>query len=138
LRRKLAKKDSAAAAELFGNIESEYATTPFAPPQGTYRSNEYFPHVDTLKTSLSFLEQNSEVISNSKDILDKARGSLKQMSGLQSKLQQSEQVKNFIRRRRELIKQILSRYTKLPKSITCTYSDLNKEVYYYAQQVRGA
>ncbi len=136
LRRKLARKDSAAAAELFDNIEEQYATSPNLPLRGDYRSTEYFAHLDTLKTSLSFLEQNSEVISSSENVVGKVQGSLKQVNVLQSKLQQSDQVKAFINRRRELIRQTLSRYTKLPKSISRTYQDLNKDVYYYSQQVR--
>jgi hypothetical protein len=55
---------------------------------------------------------------------------------LQAKLQQADQVKAFIKQRKEQIKTALSRYTNLPNSITKSYQDFNKELFYYTQQVQ--
>jgi hypothetical protein len=136
LRRRLARRDSAAASELFADVEKEYAVTPYIAFSGRSRSTEYSAHLDTLNTSLSFLELNGENISFPKESLNKVQGTLKHLNGLQTKFRQSEQVKAFISRRRELIRQTLSRYTRLPKSISRTYNNVTRDVYYYSQQVR--
>jgi hypothetical protein len=139
LRKKLQKTDSAAAGKLadseqqyeqFSNLLRQNAPSPGG------QSSQYIPYLDTLKTSLSFLDKNSDILSNSKDIGEKVRGSLQHVKELQSKLQQTEQVKAFIRQRREYIKQALGQFTKLPKGLSRTYTDFNKEYYYYTQQVK--
>ena len=140
LKRKLRRTDSAAAEKLFGNAEEQYAAisgkmNTVAAKAGR-RSGQYLPYVDSLKTSLSFLEQNSNLLGNAGGVQERIQGSLKQVSGLQAKLGQTEQVKAFIRRRKEQIKQTLSRYTKLPKGLSKTYSNFNKDLYYYSQQVK--
>jgi hypothetical protein len=137
LKRKLSRIDSNAANNLFNNSEQEYKqlADKLSSPEGA-RGGQYLPYVDSMKTSLSFLQQNSGLISNTKDIQQKIQGSLDGVTQLQSKLQQSEQVKAFIRQRKEQIKQALSKYTNLPKSITNSYNDFSKELYYYSEQVR--
>jgi hypothetical protein len=131
LKKKLQKQDSAAAAELFANIDEQYAS-----PAASGAKSQYLPHLDTLKTSLSFLEKNSDLIGQGKDIQGKLQSSLQQVKSLQSKLQDAEQVKAFIKQRREQIKQTLSKYVKLPKGLSKAYTDFNKDLYYYSQQVQ--
>jgi hypothetical protein len=134
LQKKLARKDSALAAEVFGDIEKKYAS-PVASLNGIPGKGQYLPHLDTLKTSLSFLEQNSQIISSAKDVRKKIQSSLQQVKSLQSKLKEADQVKEFIKQRRDQIKQALSKYTNLPKGVTKIYTEFNKEFYYYSQQV---
>ncbi len=140
LKHKLARTDSAAAANLFANSEKQYEqliqqVSDDAPASLSRRSGQYLPYLDSVSTSLNFLEQNSGIISNAKEIKDKIQGSLGQVNELQSKLQQSEQIKAFIRQRRQQIKETLSRYTRLPKGLTNGFNDFNKDVYYYSQQI---
>lgn len=132
LQKKLHRQDSAAAAELFSDIENAYASA----GSSANSKVQYLPHLDTLKTSLSFLQQNETLVSQGKDIKHKIEGSLKSVNQLQSKLHNAEQVKAFVRERREQIKQTLSRYTRLPKGLTKAYTDFNKELYYYSQQIQ--
>jgi hypothetical protein len=139
LKRKLARRDSAAAANLFGNSEQQYTqliqqvSEPTASPGRP--TGQYLPYMDSLSTSLNFLKQNNEVINGTKKVKDKIAGSLGQLKELQSKLQQSEQIKAFIRQRKQQIKETLSRYTKLPKGLTNEFNDFNKDIYYYSQQI---
>lgn len=132
LKKKLQKQDSAAAAALFTDIDQQYALAS-APGEG---KSQYLPHLDTLKTSLLFLEKNSDVIGKGSEIQDKVKSSLQQLKQLQLKLQDAEQVKAFVKQRREQIKQALNRYVKLPKGLSKAYTDFNKELYYYSQQVQ--
>lgn len=136
LRKKLKKGDSAAAG-LLDDAEEKYARLKKELELGIARGRgQYFPKLDTLKTSLKFLQQHSELLSSAGDIQEKIGASLKQVNGLQSKLQQTEQVKAFIKQRKEQIRQALGRYTKLPKGLSQSYTDFNKQFYYYSQQVK--
>jgi hypothetical protein len=138
LRKKLAKTDSTAAKQLFEGSAEQYAKLAAKMKNTTAvagrTSGQYLPYVDSLKTSLSFLQQNNGLLSS--DQAKKITGSLDQVKQLQGKLQQAEEVKAFIRQRKQQIKETLSRYTNLPNSITKSYQDFNKELYYYSQQVQ--
>jgi hypothetical protein len=140
LKMKLQSTDSTEANNTFGDIKTEYAkiTEEAIRKEGNSSGNtgQYLAHVDSLKTSLAFLEKNSSLLSSTADIKGKINISLKQVQDLQTKLQKSEYVKDFIRQRREKIKEALSHYTKLPKGLGKMYSDFNKEFYYYSLQVK--
>ena len=140
MQRKLAKVDSAGAQQLFANSEKQYAELSAkmksAGDKVTGTGGAYVPMLDSVKTSLSFLNQNSSLLSQSKDIQDKVKGSLSQVNQLQSKLKQTEQVKAFVQQRKQQIKESLSKYTNLPKGITNDLADFNKEAYYYSAQIK--
>ncbi|WP_276483683.1 hypothetical protein [Paraflavitalea pollutisoli] len=138
LRKKLMKTDSSAAKELFNNSKEQYAKLSAQLKDPTAVADkvggQYLPYVDSLKSSLSFLQQNCSLLN--KDQAGKIASSLQQVQQLQGKLQQADQVKEFIRQRKEQIQAALSRYTNLPKAITKRYQDFQKELYYYNQQVQ--
>jgi hypothetical protein len=141
LKRKLSKIDSTAAKQLFHDTEQQYAAlinkvkTP-ATGANTDGSGAYLPYVDSFKTSLSFLQQNNQLIPGGDGVQQKIQSSLGSVNNLQSKLQQSDQVKAFIQQRQQQIKQVLSHYTNLPGSITKSYTEFSKELYYYSAQVK--
>lgn len=141
LKRKLSKVDSAAAQQLFGNSEQKYAQmtsrlsqTPTTTGGGREVGGSYLPAMDSLKTSLNFLQQNNQLLAE-KDLQQKVQSSLGNVNQLQNKLQQSEQVKAFIQQRKQQIKDVLGNYTNLPKGITNSVTDFNKQAYYYNAQV---
>ena len=141
IQRKLAKIDSAGAQQLFANAEKQYAqlTDKIKSKIDNKVSGvngAYLPMVDSIKTSLSFLEKNSSLLSQSKGVTDKVKGSLTQVNQLQSKLQQTEQVKSFIQQRKQQIKESLSKYTNLPRGIANDVTDFNKQAYYYNAQIK--
>ncbi|OQP46227.1 hypothetical protein A4H97_31180 [Niastella yeongjuensis] len=140
MKRKLAKTDSAKAEQTFGNIDEQYDkmiaginkdSLPVKRGSGTY-----MPMVDSVKTSLAFLQQNSGVLSQSKEVQDKVKGSLSQVNELQGKLQQADQVKAFIQQRKQQIKGSLSQITNLPKGLTDEFAGFQKEAYYYSAQLK--
>lgn len=138
LKKKLSKLDSAGAAQLFANSDSQYQQLTARIKSKETKATEalrgeYLPAMDSLKTSLAFLEKNKELLGQAKD---KVQGSLANVNELQSKLQQSEQVKAFVQQRKQQIKDALSKYTNLPKGITNSFTDFNKQAYYYSQQIR--
>jgi hypothetical protein len=99
-------------------------------------TGEYLPNVDSVRTSLAFLEQNNQLLSASKDIQQKLQGSLAEVKQFQAKLQQTEKIKEYISQRREQMKAMLSRYTNIPGSISKAYSGYSKEAFYYSAQVK--
>lgn len=141
LKRKLSRIDSAAAQRVFGNAQEQYNklsdklknTTASA---ANTTGGEYLPYVDSIKGSLSFLQQNNQLLSSSENLQRSVQGSLLQVNQVQSKLQQAEQIKAFIRNRKQQIKEALSKYTNLPKGITNSFTEYNKQAYYYDQQVK--
>jgi len=60
---------------------------------------QYIPHLDTLKSALKFLNQNNTTAN--------VRKALATIESFHDKLQQAEDIKDFIRQRRELLQQEL-------------------------------
>ncbi|SEW52513.1 hypothetical protein [Chitinophaga arvensicola] len=90
------------------------------------------PYLDSLSNSLSFLKDSKGLLEKSKGVTDKLNGSLKSVDNLKDKLQQAEQIKAYIRERKQLLKEQLSQYTGFTKDL----QKMNKEAYYYAQQLK--
>ncbi len=138
LKRKLARIDSTAANNVF-NADAQYTALINKmkdPATGVAASHgEYLANLDSLKSSLSFLQQNKQLLSSG-SLQNEPGSSLSQVNDLQSKLQQADEVKAFIRQRREQIRSALSQYSNLPGSIPQCFGDYNKECYYYSEQVR--
>jgi hypothetical protein len=140
MKRKLAKVDSAKAEQTFGDIDVQYGKMIAAINADSLPvkrgSGAYMPMVDSVKTSLAFLNQNSSVLSQSKDVQDKLKGSLSQVNQLQGKLQEADQVKAFIQQRKQQIKESLGRFTNLPKGLTDEFTGFQQEAYYYSAQLK--
>jgi hypothetical protein len=95
---------------------------------GRIHLNQYNPFMDTLSTSLAFLQKYKGLGNKVKlptDALDK----------LKNKLNESDKIKEFIQQRKQQIKDALSKYTKLPASLKNQYARINKTAYYYSAQV---
>jgi hypothetical protein len=67
------------------------------------KAGEYNPYIDTLGTSLSYLNANNSA--------GKAAAPLADLKQLEGRLQQSEKVKQFIDQRKQLLTEALSKYT---------------------------
>lgn len=136
LKKKLSEVDSADAQQLFSVSAAGYSRLQNSITDTSLHTiistGKYFPNIDSLKTSLSFLDQNSNLFSAAPGKIKEALANVRQ---LQSKLQDAEQVKQFIRQRSEQLKETLSKYSKFP-GISKELQRFNKEAYYYSQQVR--
>ena len=129
LQSRLSEIDSSAAKALSKDIQGYTAQA-----GKITAGSAYEPYADSLRTMLFFLQQNKGLLSSSKDI-EKVNSSLAKVTSLQSKLQESEQVKMMIDQRKQLIREVLARYKNLPGGVTKYYNDFNKEAHYYTQQV---
>jgi hypothetical protein len=94
-------------------------------------TGQYISHLDTLVTSLKFLEEHKEFISQAKEVQEKLKESLGKINGLQSQLAKAEEIKNFLRDRKEFLQSQLSKlqFTKELKKIS-------KQAYYFSEQLK--
>jgi hypothetical protein len=140
LQRKFSKIDSAAAKTLFADSRQYYDALARKLKNDTNTTairmtGAYQPYADSLAGTLSFLKQMS--LSNSAfPGGDKAASAIKSFHQLQNKLQDAEQIKQFIRQRREQIKAVLGKYTGLPRNIENAFGQYKKDVYYYQAQIK--
>jgi hypothetical protein len=129
LRKKLYRKDSLLAKQLFDRVDENYAqlkqlNASTAQPLNKYQ-NVYSGHLDSLSTALNFLKDQNL---SSNPQLQKA---LAQYNELQQKLNASNQIKQYLQQRQQLLKQhfqTLGMMRELKK--------FRKDVYYYNQQLR--
>lgn len=128
LKRKLAKKDSVKSAIVFGNAEEEYKRLEQR-LQNTTVIQQYIPSLDTLTTSLKFLQQNPQLASTTK-ASENIRESLRKITDLGSKIEKTEEVRKFLKERKQYLKDQLQNlgFAKQLKK-------LNKQAYYYSSQL---
>jgi hypothetical protein len=130
LRRKLWKKDSALAKQLFEGTGQKYSDLKkqlnSSTPQllNKYQS-VYSGHLDSLSTALNFLKNNNPT---DNPALQK---SLEQYKALQGKLNSADQIKKYLIERRQLLKQ---QFEKL--GMVKELKKFRKDVYYYQQQFK--
>jgi hypothetical protein len=129
MRRKLAKIDSLKAKEIFSNSEKKYKDLEER-LQHAGSASQYIPSLDTLSTSLKFLQQNPQLMSSLKDNGEKLNKALGKVDGLQDRFQQAEEIKRFLKERKQYLREQLSKF-----GFAKQLKKINKQVYYYSQQV---
>jgi len=125
---KLCKKDSVAANALFAGSIAQYDALEKQLTSDTggaklHLSGEYQPYMDSLQGMLKFLKN------------DGAAGSLKQLKVLQAKMQDADQIKEFVRQRKQQISQYVQQHANLSGLLGKDFQGMNRNAYYYAQQV---
>jgi hypothetical protein len=130
--KQLWKKDSLAAKELIGNARERYASLKENAKQQAGRlgrfSQVYSGKLDSLSTAFRFLEDNKLI---SPALKDKVTGSTEALKALQDKFNQANIIRKFVKERRELLASQLEKF-----GLTKELKLLNKQVYYYQQQLR--
>ena len=130
LSRKLAKIDSLTANNIFSNSTEKYKELEQKLKDKTGKLSQYIPRLDSISTSIKFLEQNSAFIGNIKDAKEKLGDVSDKLREFQSKLQGAEDIKKFLKERREYLKQQLEKF-----GLSKELKKINKNVYYYSQQI---
>jgi hypothetical protein len=143
LKRKLYRIDSAAANNLFNSSTAkQYAAlaqkikTDSGSARATGLSGEYLPYIDSLKGSLSFLQQNPQLLNVSASANPAFQGSITELQQLQAKMQDADQVKAFIQQRKQQIGDYISQHANLQNLLGSQYQGINQDLYYYSQEVR--
>jgi len=129
LQKKLAKIDSLAALNFLENSKNKYQQLQdkLNNPQTL---SQYIPLLDTITSSLKFLDQNQQWLTNVKDAKEKLDEASSKLKELQGKLQNAENIKQFLKERREYLKQQFEKF-----GFAKELKKINKEVYYYSQQI---
>jgi len=130
LRKKLYKFDSTAVKTLFAGSAKQYSalSQQLAHDTGSSSlglSGEYQAYVDSLQGILKFMRNDP-----------KAVASLRQLQSLQAKMRDAEEVKAYVRERKQQISQYIQQHTSLSSVLGKDYQGLAKDYYYYCQQVR--
>jgi hypothetical protein len=97
----------------------------------------YLPYLDSVKTSLKFLQQNKDLLANSAGWQAQATTSLAQVNQLQNKVQATEQLQQLIRQRKEQIREALSQYTHLSAGLQRSYQGYSREAWTYGAQLQA-
>jgi hypothetical protein len=133
LQKLLAKKDSATTADIFNgstaylqNLEQQFTNT--GGKAINKLQGEYNAYLDTLKTTFKFLEKAG---GHGNSATAKLQAAMSKVNGLEGKFLKADEIKKYLRERKELLKQQLQRFG-LGKKI----KQLDKSVYYYGQYVR--
>ncbi|WEK36756.1 MAG: hypothetical protein P0Y53_04510 [Candidatus Pseudobacter hemicellulosilyticus] len=134
MKKKLARKDSLKAEQVFGNVEEKYAALQRKleePAELTKKGGQYIPQLDSLKTSLKFLSSTKDLLPENPALTGKIQDALGSVNGMQGKLQQAEQIKKILRDRRQQLKEQLSNLGMMKE-----LKKYNQQAYYYGQQLQ--
>ncbi len=131
LQKKLALKDSVAAKALFAQNKYQQFADKIKNPPVAAKLKEYIPQFDSLKTSLAFLDKTKGLTDKLPvGYADKLKSVNTNIAGLEGKMQQAEQLKAYIKERKQLLKAELEKFGMLKQ-----LKSLNKEAYYYTAQI---
>ncbi|MBI5370930.1 MAG: hypothetical protein HZA79_02760 [Sphingobacteriales bacterium] len=128
LQSKLAKADSAAARAVFAGAEQKYKELEQKMKGGELK--QYIPQVDSLATSLKFLQANPQFLKEAEVVREKLKEAMGKMEALKGQLKKAEDIKQFLKERKQYLKEQLSRF-----GLAKRLKKINKQVYYYSAQV---
>lgn len=124
MKRRLGKTDSMAAKEIFAGADDKYRALQEKLKDSQLK--EYIPQLDSMKTALQFLQN-----SNMPGAAGKLKEAMVKLKELEGQWAKAENIKAFIKERKEFLKQQLSKFG-LGKEL----KKLNKTFYYYSEQLK--
>ncbi len=128
IRRKLAKLDTLAVAGVFANADEKYKELEQR-LQGKLPSS-YNSSLDTMLVSLKFLEGNNQLLLHAKEAKEKLKDALDRANGLNDQFSKAEEIKRFLKKRKEFLKSELSKF-----GFAKEFKKINKNLVYFSEQV---
>ncbi len=128
LRKKLSRIDSSAAVNIFSSAENKYKDFETKLQNATTPKN-FIPSLDTVSTSLSFLQANPQFLSQAKEVKEKLKDAAGKISELKAQFQKAEDIKQFIKERKDFLKRELSKF-----GFAKELKKISKQAYYFQQQ----
>jgi hypothetical protein len=138
--KKLYKVDPAAAKRLFAGSAATYAALEqkMKSDTGGHKdiplSGEYQAYTDSLKGSLSFLQQNPQLMSP--PAAGTAATAEQALQQLQAKMGDAGEAQAFMQQRKQEISGYISQHANLQSLLGPEYQGFNQQVYYYSEQIR--
>jgi hypothetical protein len=96
---------------------------------------QYLPYVDSLNASLAFVNKNPQLMNLSPAVSAEVQQSLAQFRQLQTRMQNCDQIRQFIQSREQQITQYFSGQNNLPAGASGALTDYKRQLYYYNAQV---
>lgn len=127
--KKLSKLDSSAAQQLLQSSKAKFQQLEDQ-LKNPGKLSQYIPGLDSLGTTLHFLQANNPLLSQAKEGKEKLSEAIHKVDALKLQLQKAETIKQFLKERKELLQQSLEKF-----GLVRELKQLNKQVYYYAQQL---
>lgn len=127
--KKLLRRDSVRAAAFLTTSKVRIASLQQKLKGGLIKAS-YMPYLDTLKTSLRFLQGNERLLSNIKGAKE-VEEALSRVKGLEEALGKGESLKAFLKERKGFLSEQLQ---GLP--FTKELQRANRQAYYYAAQIK--
>ena len=129
LYRRLYRIDSSGAKKLFAGSEQQYAALQRKLTNDTggadlHLQGEYRAYTDSLQGMLKFANS------------PKAASALSQLKTLEAKMQDADQIKEYMRQRKQAIAQYVEQHADAVRIFGKDYQAMNQELYYYSQRVR--
>jgi hypothetical protein len=129
LKKKLLRKDSSLAHQLFDGVENRYHTLKNSATFLSKYESVYNGHLDSLSTALSFLKDNGLA---SYATYPELKNTLDQFKALQGQLNVSGLIEKFLEQRKELLWQQFQ-HLGMVKELR----QFQKQLFYYRQQVQA-
>jgi hypothetical protein len=142
MQRKLSGVDSNAAESLFAGSAAQYAALQQRMRTDTGHAGQSFSgaypaYLDSLQGSVAFLKQNPQLVSGSNTSqLTQLQGAGSQLQALQAKMGIADLAKAYLQQRKQIISQYITQHSNLQGLLGPSYAGMNKDVYYYSQQMR--
>jgi hypothetical protein len=143
LKQQLAKSDKLAADNLFTKgidslkrMRAHIISGSVKPANPSAPPGAYFPYMDTVKTSLTFLQQSNAIPNTDIKTPTQITGALAQVNATEAKLQYSEKIKSYLASRQQELRQQLAQYSGYDQARK-ELDQMGKEVYYYQSQLKG-
>lgn len=129
LLKKLSKLDSSAAKQLLESSKAKFQQLEDQ-LKNPGKLSQYIPGLDSLGTTLNFLQDNNQLLSQAKEVKEKLGEAISKVDALKLQLQKAETIQQFLKERKELLQQSLEKF-----GLVRELKQINKQVYYYAQQL---
>jgi hypothetical protein len=142
MQQKLSAVDSNAAKSLFTGSAQQYAALQQKMRTDTGHAGQtyggaYPAYLDSLQGSVAFLKQNPQLLNTTSPAqLNQLQGTSSQIQALQAKMDVADRAKQYMQQRKQIIAQYISEHTNVQGLLGSACSGMNKEVYYYSQQIR--
>lgn len=130
IKEKLYAIDSVKAKEIFESLGQQYTDLTQRISKRTSSIKHYIPELDSLGTSIRFLQQKQELLSNVKPVKAKISETLSRITNIESEFQKAYEIKSFLRNRQEYLTAQLSELGFVKE-----LRRINKEFYYYSAQL---
>jgi hypothetical protein len=129
LRSKMAKVNAAAADSIFSGSDEKYRALQSKLLQTSFKTgrfqNDYIGHLDSIQTSLAFLNGNS-ILKSSERLKDAMTG----LNGLQDKFNQAKDIDTWLSERQSYLQQRLNQW-----GLGAKLNEWKKQAYYYKAQI---